>query len=124
MHPVARHRLACIAVAGAAPAWLGRAFYRTGGPFGNLRNATRQSAGSDGFAAGFLNLAWDIIRPDIMKAFDAFWHFDTRSFHLLNDALMILLPNMANAATMRDYRPISLIHIVGKLFSLGQADQH
>jgi hypothetical protein len=59
-----------------------------------------------------------------MKAFDAFWHFDTRSFHLLNDALMILLPNMANAATMRDYRPISLIHIVGKLFSLGQADQH
>jgi hypothetical protein len=26
----------------------------------------------DGFTACFLHLAWDIIRPDIMKAFDAF----------------------------------------------------
>jgi hypothetical protein len=76
-----------------------------------------KAPGPDGFATCFLHIAWDIIRPDIMKAFDAFWHFDTRSFHLLNDALMILLPKKANAATMRDYRPISLIHIVGKIFS-------
>jgi hypothetical protein len=38
-------------------------------------------------------------------------------FHLLNDALLILLPKKANAATMRNFRPISLIHIIGKLFS-------
>jgi hypothetical protein len=69
-----------------------------------------KALGPDGFTARFLNLAWDIIRPDIMRAFDAFGYFDTRSFHLLNSALMILLPKKANAATMRDYRPISLTH--------------
>jgi hypothetical protein len=74
-------------------------------------------SGLDGFTARFLHQAWDIIRPDIMKVFDAFWHFDTRSFHLLNDALLILLPKKENAATMRDFCLISLIHIIGKLFS-------
>jgi hypothetical protein len=76
-----------------------------------------KAPGPDGFTACFLHIAWDIIRLDIMKAFNAFWHFDTRSFHLLNDALMILLPKKANATTMRDYMTISLIHIVGKIFS-------
>jgi hypothetical protein len=61
--------------------------------------------------ARFLHLAWDIIRRDIMKAFDAFWQFDARGLHLINDALMILLLKKVNTATMRDYWPISIIHM-------------
>jgi hypothetical protein len=52
-----------------------------------------------------------------MLAFHAFWHHDNRSLQLVNDALMVLLPKMQDVASMKDYRPISLIHIVGKMFS-------
>jgi hypothetical protein len=71
--------------------------------FSVIRSMPQDKApGPDSFTAHFLHLAWDIIRPGIMKTFDAFWHFDTRSFHLLNDALLILLPKRANAAAMRN----------------------
>jgi hypothetical protein len=52
-----------------------------------------------------------------MLAFDAFWHLDIRKFHAINEALMVLLPKSQNAETIKEYRPISLIHVLGKLFS-------
>jgi hypothetical protein len=62
---------------------------------------------------------WLIIRADLMAAFNAFWHMDTItiSFHSINEALMVLLPKLADVTSIRDYQPISLIHMVGKLFS-------
>jgi hypothetical protein len=41
----------------------------------------------------------------------------TRSFHLMNEPLTILLPKIAEAATIKDFWPIFLIHSLGKLFS-------
>jgi hypothetical protein len=38
-------------------------------------------------------------------------------FPCVNVALMVLLPKTAEASSIKDYRPISLIHIMGKLFS-------
>jgi hypothetical protein len=76
-----------------------------------------KALGPDGFTTRFLQQAWDIIRPDLIKAFEAFWHMDTRSFHTINDTLMVLLPKKSSATTMREFQPISLIHDVGKLFS-------
>jgi hypothetical protein len=54
-----------------------------------------------------------------MEAFDAILHMDARSFHTIYDASMVLLPNKSGAfaMTMREFWPISLIHVVGKLFS-------
>jgi hypothetical protein len=52
-----------------------------------------------------------------MVAFDAFWHLDTCNFHAINEALMVLLPKSAEAVVIKDFRPISLIHVLGKLFS-------
>jgi hypothetical protein len=52
-----------------------------------------------------------------MNAFDSFWHMDTRSFHAINDALMVLPPKTTEAVTIKDYHPISLIHVLGKLFA-------
>jgi hypothetical protein len=55
--------------------------------------------------------------PDLMKMFDAFWHLDMHNLHKVNEALLTLLPKSLEAVGMRDYRPISLIHIIGKLIS-------
>jgi hypothetical protein len=52
-----------------------------------------------------------------MAAFDAFWRLDTINFHDVNEALLSLLPKSPKAETLKDFRPISLIHLLGKLFS-------
>jgi hypothetical protein len=71
----------------------------------------------DGFMALFYKSAWDIIKHDILRAFRAFWSLDARSFHHLNDAYMVLLKKKGDAAEIKDYRPISLIHSFGKLIT-------
>jgi hypothetical protein len=58
-----------------------------------------------------------VIRADIMVAFDAFWHLDIRNMHIVNDALLVLLPKSTQAITVKEFRPISLIHVIGKLVS-------
>lgn len=40
-----------------------------------------------------------------------------RGFACLNQALLTLLPKLADASQLGDYRPISLIHLVAKLFA-------
>jgi hypothetical protein len=42
---------------------------------------------------------------------------DFRSFHHLNEAVMVLLHKIQAPAGLKDYNPISLIHSVRKLFS-------
>jgi hypothetical protein len=56
-------------------------------------------------------------RGPYARVFNAFWHLDTQHFHGVNGDLMVLLPKTAKASSIKDYHPISLIHIVGKLFS-------
>jgi hypothetical protein len=53
----------------------------------------------------------------VLKAFEAFSEMETRSFHLINGVIMILLPKSKDAQSIREFRPISLIHCLGKLFS-------
>jgi hypothetical protein len=76
-----------------------------------------KASGPDGFGAQFLQFAWPIIWPNVMAAFDAFWHHDVRNLHNVNGALLTLLPKLAMAAALKGYQSISLIHIVGKLIS-------
>jgi hypothetical protein len=52
-----------------------------------------------------------------MRAFDTFWYVDMKHFHCVNDALMTLLPKTSEATTVKDFWPISLIHMFGKLIS-------
>jgi retron-type reverse transcriptase len=65
----------------------------------------------------FLQVAWDIIRPDLMVVLDVFWCHDTRDLHATNEALMILLPKSTEVEAIKEYKPISLIHSVDKLIS-------
>lgn len=74
-----------------------------------------RAPGPDGYTGLFYKTAWPIIKFDILAAFNAFWSLDYRSFHLLNDAFMILLKKKPAPLEIRDYRPISLMHSFGKL---------
>jgi hypothetical protein len=52
-----------------------------------------------------------------MTVFDAFWYVDAMNFQEVNGTLMVLLPKTQDASAIKDYRPISLMHVIGKLFS-------
>jgi hypothetical protein len=52
-----------------------------------------------------------------MKVFDALWHLDMHNLHSVNEALMALLPKSSEATKIKDYRLISLIHVIDKLIS-------
>lgn len=76
-----------------------------------------KAAGPDGFTAEFLCAAWDVIKGDIMDAFAKLHSLNGRAFHKLNEAFITLLPKSPDAASLSDYRPISLIHLIAKLFA-------
>lgn len=76
-----------------------------------------KAPGPDGFTGLFYHTAWPIIKNDIMRAFQAIWSVDSRSFYLVNQAYMLLLRKKKDVATVGDYRPISLIHSFAKLLT-------
>jgi hypothetical protein len=74
-----------------------------------------RAPGPDGFTGRFYKYAWPIIWDDVVAVFNAVWALDGRSLHTLNTANMVLLRKTATPSRLKDYRPISLIHSVGKL---------
>lgn len=76
-----------------------------------------RAPGPDGFTGLFYRTAWNIIKPDIMRAFHALWALDGRSLYLKNQAYIVLLKKKEFPAEISDYRPISLIHSFAKLFT-------
>jgi hypothetical protein len=66
--------------------------------------------GPDGFSARFFVVCWDIIKVDVMAAFNSLSRLDSCGFGVVNNALITLLPKKPRAEEVRDFRPISLIH--------------
>jgi hypothetical protein len=62
-------------------------------------------------------VAWPIIKQDVVNALNMLWSLDARSFHLLNDALMILLRKNLALSRLKDFRSNALIHSFSKLFT-------
>jgi hypothetical protein len=79
--------------------------------------ATDKALSPNGFTNLFHQTAWSVIKEDILRAFNALWTLDFRSFYLINQAYMILLRKWKEADGVKDYRPVSLIHIFSKLVS-------
>jgi hypothetical protein len=77
----------------------------------------RKAPGPDGFTAEFLRACWNIIKQDLVDVFQRLYDLRGCGFARLNQALLTLLPKRADACSLRDYRPISLIHLVAKLFA-------
>lgn len=75
-----------------------------------------RAQGPDGFTGLFYRTAWNIIKPDIMRAFHALWTLDGRSLYLINQAYIVLLKKEL-PAEISDYRPLSLIHSFANLFT-------
>jgi hypothetical protein len=52
-----------------------------------------------------------------MEAIQAFVDGNTRCFHKLNNALIVLLPKRNGANSPQEFRPITMIHSFAKLIS-------
>jgi exonuclease III len=76
-----------------------------------------RAPGPDGYNGLFYKVAWPVIKVDVLNAINALWSLDSRSFHLLNDAFMILLRKHQAPTSLKDYRPIALMHSFSKLFA-------
>uniref|UniRef100_A0A453I001 Reverse transcriptase domain-containing protein n=2 Tax=Aegilops tauschii subsp. strangulata TaxID=200361 RepID=A0A453I001_AEGTS len=77
----------------------------------------RKAPGPAGFTAEFLRACWPTIKADFAAVFQQLYVMRARGFARLNQALLTLLPKRADASCLRDYRPISLIHLVAKTFA-------
>jgi len=82
-----------------------------------IESPSDRGPGPDGFGVGFIKAVWATVAADVMRAFSVFWNMDFRNFNCLNEAIMVLLHKTQTPETLRDYRPISLIHTIGKLFA-------
>uniref|UniRef100_A0A453SB26 Reverse transcriptase domain-containing protein n=1 Tax=Aegilops tauschii subsp. strangulata TaxID=200361 RepID=A0A453SB26_AEGTS len=77
----------------------------------------RKAPGPDGFTAEFLRSCWPVVKQDFVHVFQQLYALRGRGFSCLNQALLTLIPKRSDAAGLGDYRPISLIHLVAKIFA-------
>jgi len=74
-----------------------------------------KALGPDGYTGRFYKICWPVIKPDLMAAISAVQRGNFRNMQLLNSALLTLLPKKDDASSVKDFRPISLIHSFAKL---------
>ncbi len=71
----------------------------------------------DGFTGAFFKACWDIIKGDILLVFNSIYDLRCTHLNLINSANIVLIPKKDGADGVSDYRPISLIHSIAKIFS-------
>jgi hypothetical protein len=76
-----------------------------------------KAPGPDGFTGLFFKKCWHTIRADVSTALNSFFVNRCQDLNLLNKANIILVPKMDRAEDIRDFRPISLIHVITKLIT-------
>lgn len=77
---------------------------------------SNKSPGPDGFTGEFYKAFIEIIIPDLHTVFKQVMEQGT-SLQPLNSSFIVLMPKKENATKPHDYRPISLIHAVQRIFS-------
>ena len=76
-----------------------------------------KAPGPDGFIIAFYQKCWSIIKMDLIEAFNALYNLDGRALEGINSAYLVLLPKKPDAQEPADFRPISLVHSLAKIFS-------
>jgi hypothetical protein len=76
-----------------------------------------KAPGPDGFTGAFFKACWDIIKVDVTAAVNSLYMLNSQGFELLNTANIVLLPKKRDALRITDFRPISLIHSIAKIFA-------
>jgi hypothetical protein len=89
---------------------------------GEIEQAVRclpneKALGPDGFTNDFYKQCWQIIKMDVVNAFNAFYIHHNGALDHLNRAQVVLLPKTEIAMEPKDFRPISLIHSFAKLLT-------
>jgi hypothetical protein len=78
---------------------------------------SEKAPGPDGFIGLFYKKCWSIIKEDLTQAIWSFYCHRTARLNLINEANIVLLPKNQVAASISDYRPISLINSVAKIIT-------
>jgi hypothetical protein len=78
---------------------------------------TDKAPGPAGFSLNFYHKCWAIIKKEVVDALNCLFSCRGRGFNSLNQALVVLHSKKNEAVEMRDFRPISLVHSFGKIFS-------
>ncbi|KAE8768266.1 hypothetical protein D1007_60280 [Hordeum vulgare] len=76
-----------------------------------------KAPGPDGFIGAFFKSCSKIIKADVVAMMMQLTNLRGDCASLINSANTILLPKKAGASSIGDYRPISLIHNISKIFS-------
>jgi hypothetical protein len=78
---------------------------------------SEKAPGPDGFIGLFYRCCFDVVKDDLSKAINDFYHLKCRSLHLVNEANIILLPKREVSDTIDKFRPISLINSFMKIIT-------
>jgi hypothetical protein len=75
-----------------------------------------KAPGPDGFSMAFFQDCWEVIKEDVMAAFEEFY---TRGKFVkcINSTFISLIPKIRGAKEVKDFRPISLVGGVYKIIS-------
>lgn len=77
-----------------------------------------KAPGPDGFTGRFYKTCWGIIGSDILAALNAIYGGHVFKLQLLNSSYVSLLLKKTDASSVKDFRPISLIHSFEKLVTI------
>lgn len=75
-----------------------------------------KALGPDGFTGLFFKQCWNIIKHDLLRVFHQMSQLRGSLFNLLNSANVVLIPKKKKSMAVGDYRPISLLHSIAKIF--------
>ena len=75
-----------------------------------------KAPGPDGFTMAFFQKCWCVVEIDVLAFFDHF-HRSSEFEWSLNASFLSLIPKKNNVVNIKDFRPISLVGSVYKLFS-------
>jgi hypothetical protein len=76
---------------------------------------TEKAPRPDGFTGVFYRSCWDIVKQDLLAAFQCIYNQTTGPLLKLNGAVLTLLPKKDVSEAPNELRPISLIHSFTKL---------
>jgi hypothetical protein len=76
---------------------------------------SNKAIGPNGYTCRFYKMVWEVIKPDFMVVVSKLMQGDVSRLFLLNSAYVTLLPKTVDAVEVKDFRPISLVHIFSKI---------
>jgi hypothetical protein len=82
-----------------------------------LQAPKEKAPGPDDFIGLFFSECWGIIKEDILKTLEQFYHLNQQGLHFLNQTLVVLIPKKENPLRITDFRPISVTHSFVKITS-------